>query len=178
MTISVKARTAGVFYLLTVVTGALALAFDNGRLIANLIATAWYIVVTILFYQLFMPVNKRLSLVAAFFSFVGCPVGALGAFDLAPLPLNSLVFFGCYCVLTGYLIFRSTFLPRILGVMMALGGLGWLTYLSSPLAASLFPYNMASAIIAETLLTLWLLVFGVNVQRWNEQAGARGNLTQ
>ena len=39
----------------------------------------------------------------------------------------SLVFFGCYCLLIGYLVFRSNFLPRVLGVLMALGGVGWLT---------------------------------------------------
>jgi len=41
-----------------------------------------------------------------------------------------LVFFGMFNSLIGYLIFKSTFLPRILGVLMALSGLGWLTFLS------------------------------------------------
>src|SRR5207249_8313199 len=64
------------------------------------------------------------------------------------LPIfNNLVFFGFYCLLIGYLIFSSTFLPRILGALMAFGGLGWLTFLSPALAHSLSPYNMAPGMI-------------------------------
>jgi hypothetical protein len=82
------------------------------------------------------------------------------------------VFFGVYCLLLGYLIFRSVFLPRILGVGMALAGLGWLTFLSPPLANHLSPYNLVLGFLAELSLMLWLLVMGVNVQRWKEQANA------
>jgi hypothetical protein len=83
--------------------------------------------------------------------------------------MNPLVFFGFYCTLIGYLIFRSTFLPRILGVLMAIGGLGWLTFASPSLSHSLYPYNLAPGIIGEGALTLWLLAVGLNKQRWNEQ---------
>ena len=51
-------------------------------------------------------------------------------------------------------------------------GLGWLTFLSPPLANYLSPYNLAPGLLGEGSLTLWLLVIGVNVQRWKEQAGA------
>lgn len=57
---------------------------------------------------------------------------------------------------------------------MAFGGLCWLTFLSPLLADYLSPYNMALAILAEVMLTVWLLVVGVNPQRWKEQAGAAG----
>ena len=73
---------------------------------ANLIASGCYIVVTLLFYDLFKPINKRLSLLAAFSSFVGCAFGALSAFHLAPAHINNLMFFGFYCLLIGYFIFR------------------------------------------------------------------------
>jgi len=72
----------------------------------------------------------------------------------------------------GYLIFKSTFLPRILGALMAFAGLAWLTFLSTRLTNYLSPYNLASAILAELSVMLWFLVMGVNVQRWKEQASA------
>jgi hypothetical protein len=168
-----KARIAGVFYLLTFVAGVLALVSVGGRLPANLIATASYVAVTMLFYDIFKPVNKRISLLAAFVGLVGCIWSVLALFQLVPVEINSLVFFGCYCLLIGYLIIKSTFLPRLLGVGMAIGGLGWLTFLSPSLANSLAPWNLAPGMIGEGLLTLWLLAFGVNDQRWKEQAVSR-----
>ena len=81
-----KGRIAGVFYLLTFVAGILALMSVNGRLVANLAATACYVAVILLFYHLFKAVNRRVSLLAACFGLVGCAVGALSSFHLAPLP--------------------------------------------------------------------------------------------
>lgn len=178
-----RARIAGVFYLLTILTGAFA-AFTSGKLFvyadaASLAATACYIVVTLLFYGIFKPVDSSLSLIAAVFSLAGCILGALGVFHLIPSPIrsvNPLVLFGCYCLLIGYLIFRSIFLPRVLGVLMAVGGLGWLTFGSSTLADALTPYNLVPGILGEGALTVWLLIFGVNTQRWNEQAATAGEL--
>jgi len=84
----------------------------------------------------------------------------------------ALAFFGFYALLTGYLIFRSTFLPRILGVWSAVAGLGWLTFLSPTLGYRLFPYLAALGLLGAAALILWLLVFGVNEQRWKEQSNA------
>lgn len=173
-----KARIAGVFYLLCFGTGIFALLVRS-RLgsAAGLIAGACYIAVTLLFYYIFKPVNRSLSLLAAFISLVGCAIGPLSLFVRAASRISPLVFFGFYCLLIGYLIFRSTFLPRILGTLMAFAGLGWLTFGSARLATYLSPYNMLPGIIGEGTLTLWLLVMGVNEQRWNEQAsfiGRRG----
>jgi len=173
---------------------------------SSLIGVAFHIAWALLMYELLKPVNRSLSLLAAFFRLVGCAIQAFGSlFQIAPLvvlessPYLSvfevdqlqavalmfikwnvqpayiyLVFFGLFNLLIGYLIFKSTFLPRILGVLMALSGLGWLMFLSPPLANYLLSYIEVSGIIAEASLMLWLLVKGVNVERWREQASAQG----
>ena len=171
-----KARITGAVYLAYFLTAIFAEVFvDRGRHVAyvgvNLVAYAFYIAVTLLFYYMFKPVNRGLSLLAALFSLARCANELLGLFHLAPYKINSLVFFGPYCLLIGYLVFRSTFLPRILGAGMAFAGLGWLTFLSPALAHHLVPYILAAG-IGEISLTLWLLVAGVNAERWKEQAGA------
>jgi hypothetical protein len=222
-----KARISGVVYLLYFLTAAFSEFFLRGFVVSGdaeatantilaqqplfrlgfatgLIATSCYIAVTALFYNLFKPVNRSVSLVAAFFSLVGCAILAFGSvFHLAPLVVLGgsqylsvfkveqlralalmflelhgqavnicLVFFAFYDLLIGYLIFRSTFLPRVLGVLMAIAGLGWLTFLSPPLANFLSPYILLLGFLAELSLCLWLLVVGVNVQQWKEQARA------
>jgi MFS family permease len=107
-------------------------------------------------------------------------VKQLQALALLSLNLNvqagsiALVFFGVFQLLIGYLIFRSTFLPRMLGALIALAGLGWLTFLAPLLANYLLTYIEILGILAEVSLMLWLLVMGVNAQHWQEQASAAG----
>jgi len=87
-----------------------------------------------------------------------------------------LVFFGFDCLVMAYLIYRSTFLPRILGAMLAIEGVGYLVnsfslFLVPALQPRIFPYFAVTA-IAEIALCLWLLVMGVNAERWRERAVA------
>jgi hypothetical protein len=84
---------------------------------------------------------------------------------------TSFVFFGCYCLLIGYLIFRSIFMPRILGVGMMLTGVGGLTHLWPPVVQYLSPYVMLGG-VGEAALIVWLLLKGVNSDRCSEQAAA------
>ena len=94
------------------------------------------------------------------------------------LKLNSyafdtyLAFFGFWCILIGYLIFKSTFLPRVLGVLLTISGFGWTIFLVPPIAHRIFPVIAAASALGEIPLELWLIVMGVNAQRWKEQASA------
>jgi len=87
-----------------------------------------------------------------------------------------LAFFGIWLATIGYLIFRSTFLPRVIGVALMLEGLGWATFLSPPVGVALFPLIAALGVLGEIPLTLWLLVKGVDPERWREQAIASGHV--
>ena len=84
----------------------------------------------------------------------------------------AMVFFGFYALMLGYLIFNSGFLPRFLGILSALGGIGWLTYLYEPLAARLVPIVLGIAFVGALAKVVWLLAFGVDEARWKAQADA------
>ncbi len=88
----------------------------------------------------------------------------------------SLLFFGFCSVLFGHLIYRSGYLPRTLGILLVIGGWGYVLFslaqmLAPEFAATwLFPWLMLPAFPAELGLALWLLVKGVDVPRWEERA--------
>jgi len=83
-----------------------------------------------------------------------------------------LIFFGLWCILTGYLVWRSTFLPRLLGLLLMVDGIGWALFVWPPLATFLFPAIAVAAALAELPMQLWLLIVGVNDERWNQRAAA------
>ena len=85
-----------------------------------------------------------------------------------------LIFFGVACLVRGYLIFKTEYLPKILGILMAIAGLSYLInsfalLLAPSFAAAIFPGVLIPAFIGELSLTLWLIVNGVNVQRWRQR---------
>jgi hypothetical protein len=228
-----KARLAGAFYLVTTLGGFANLNIENAMIVrgdavattshilaaeplfrfgilAELVASASYVGVTVLLYELLKPVNRTTALLAAFFSLAGCAVGAASAaFLVAPFlllggdvhaltaftPLQlqglamtavrlegqgyniSMMFFGLYCGLIGVLVFRSGFMPRLVGVLMMFAGLGWLTntfaaLIDPPFARSLQPYILAPGGVGELSLMLWLLFVGVNGPKWETRAMA------
>jgi Domain of unknown function (DUF4386) len=223
-----KARAAGFFWLMTIIAGIFSMVSWEQLIVrgnaaatianieanpslfrlgstADLLGVLCYIAVTLFIYELLAPVNRSLSLLAAFFSLTGCAVGAVGcALQIAPLVIVSdakkylivfdpeqlqalaylflrwrgqvnslgLVFFGLHCLLIGVLILKSAFLPRFVGALMLIAGLGWLTFLFPPLVESVAVYFMAPGIVGEATLTFWLLLKGVNVERWKGQAAA------
>jgi uncharacterized protein DUF4386 len=170
----------------------------------GLVATVLYVAVTSLFYLLFRPVSRTVSLLALAFGLVAMAVAAFSSvFEIAPLTVLrtasgalsteqlqvlalswfklgeavssvSLVFSGFFQIAIGYLILRSGFLPRIFGVLIALAGIGWLTFLAPPLSSALLRYLEVLGVLGEAPLMVWLLVMGVDSQRWNERAAAVG----
>jgi len=169
-----KARMAGVLFLFLVLTSTFTEFFARGRLsfaahvAAGVIEVSCMIAVTLLFYDIFKPVDRRLSLLAASFNVVAVTLELL---QFLPHGVNiGLGFHGFYWILIGYLILRSTFLPRILSALTAIAGLCWLTFLSPTLAHYLSPYVMASAFLVEGSVFLWLLVMGLNAPKWEEKA--------
>lgn len=78
----------------------------------------------------------------------------------------AIVFFGFSTVIKGWLIVRSTYLPRFLGWIAVVGGIGWLAFLWPPLGYRLIMYIAAVGILGSLATIVWLLVFGVNEARW------------
>jgi hypothetical protein len=154
-----KARAAGACYLLTIILGLFA-AFAGSPSYARpalVIGTAAYGIVTVLLYLIFKPVNPGVSLIAAIFSLAGCTISILETAHVYQAPFNNLVLFGFYCLMLGWLSLRSDFTPRVVGWLLLVAGLGWLTYLSPALAKQLVYVTMITGLVGEGALTIWLL---------------------
>jgi hypothetical protein len=159
------ARIAGVLYMVAVLAAVFAEFIVPGRLgiAAIVVPVSCYAAVMLLLYVIFERVSRSLAVPAMLFGLVGL---AFEAFRLQPGGVNAgMACHGFYCLLIGLLIFKSTFLPRILGAFMVLAGLIWLIYLAPALANRLAPYNSAFGLLGEAAPMLWLLVMGVNTKR-------------
>jgi hypothetical protein len=83
-------------------------------------------------------------------------------------------YYGMGWIVRSYLIFRSGYLPGVIGVLMAIGGVGFVVrnfllilapaYASAVLLMLMFPGGL--------IMTAWLLVKGVDVQKWNAKVNA------
>ncbi len=179
-----KARIAGLLYLLIFLSAPSGAATATPlKMTINLICD---IGVALLFYELLRPISVRLSLLAAALRLIFVVLMAVNALNYfgvtalfqpvhSPLAFDScygvaLIPFGLHCLLTGYLIFNSAFLPRVLGVLMMVAGAAYLVFLSPQLGSRLFfPWIVTPAVIGEASLTLWLLFMGVNAERWKQR---------
>jgi hypothetical protein len=85
--------------------------------------------------------------------------------------LLSWAFYGIDELASGFLFFRSGFLPRVLGVLLGISGLcyfthGFLSFLAPSLDARLYPYILFPCLPGEGLSSLWLATVGLNVAKW------------
>jgi hypothetical protein len=109
------------------------------------------------------------------------PAPELQALVLTSLRLHSygylviMVFFGCYCALLGYLVFRSGFLPRLIGILLLFAGVcdvskSFSVILDLPIPDALGAVYSLAALIGEGSLALWLAAVGVNASAWQSRA--------
>jgi len=89
----------------------------------------------------------------------------------------ALIFFGFTCIVNGYLIFKSGYLPKFVGVLMQIAGLSYLTACFAALLAPAFadlitPAILLPPLVGESSFCLWLLVKGVNIVKWQERVAA------
>ncbi len=163
---------------------------------ADLIMHVLDIPIMLIIYILLRPVNKNLALLALLFNLIQTAVLVANKLNLIAALFQSqsaelhaqmyislklhdigfgmgLIFFGFTCLVNGYLIFRSGYLPRIIGIMIQIAGLCYLTnsfllLLAPKFAEIIFPSILVPAFIGELSFCLWLIVKGVNVQKWKQ----------
>jgi len=224
-----QARIAGFLYLIIIVAGAVGYTMHSTLFVwkdaaatasnilgseqlwrvssaAMLVMLACDVAVAAIFYVLFEPVNRTLSLIACAFRLVLVAIvgvallgryapllllndtasAAFEADQLQEMGLVSiklfergfdvaLVFFGFHCLAIGWLVYNSSFLPRFLGVLQLIAGVCYLvsTFTTLVFPAVALPFDIQTlSYAAEVVLCLWLIVKGVNAERWKEQASA------
>jgi len=168
-----EARVAGVLYLFSMFLGVVGGILINNKMQvqgdrANLAAAIFYTGVTVLLWDLFRPVSAWLSTSVAIFSLVGNWLPQ-SWYKMAHISIT--LYFGSYCLLIGYLILRSKFFPKFVGVLMSFAGACWLTTNWPWLASIISPYNEIGGLLGEGTMTGYLLVKGLNERKWKEQAG-------
>jgi hypothetical protein len=180
------ARIAGGLYVLNIVLGAFAVGaapslpglFRLG-VAAHVVVGLTNIPLAVIFYELFRVVSRRLALLDVFFilvataiemAFVLVEVSAGKTVGAAGYDVSS-IFFAFDDLTIGYLVFRSTFMPRAVGVLMVLSGLSYMAYsfadiLGPGFAAHLVPWIQLPSLVGEGSLALTLLIVGINGERW------------
>jgi hypothetical protein len=137
------------------------------------------IALTLIFYVLLRPIDANIALGAAFFRILGTATYATGEIAyyggsesaFAAGGNLSLMFYGIGTGLVGLLMFRAQYLPKWLGALLALGGLGFLARSFTVLLLRGVPtmWLVLPMIVALLVLALWLLIVGVNARAWEAQ---------
>lgn len=228
MNVQRYARVAGLLFLISLVAGGIGEAYvpsklvvagDAAATVANIashdllyrIGFATFLMesfcdvtLALIFYVLLRPVNRQLSLLAAFFGLMAAATFAFAElFYFAPTIMNAaylktfstdqldtlvllsmkfysyagMIFTGYYgmtWLVRAYLIWKSTYLPKFMAVLMGIGGLSFVLrnflmilapqYVSDVFLMLMFPGALA--------MTIWLLVKGVDVPKWNARVSA------
>ena len=86
----------------------------------------------------------------------------------------ALIFFGCGCLVEGYLLYKSGYFPKLIGILMQLAGACYLiasfaAMFAPALSDLLTPAILLPPLIGESSYCLWLLIKGVNIDKWNER---------
>jgi len=220
MNLNTKGRLAGILYLLLVITGIFnlkyvptelivwsdaALTLSNissseflyrSGIVAGILSYVVYLLLPLIFFDIFKDVNRRLALLMVAFSVVSVPISLFNMVDKVNVLtllsdanfLNSLsteqiqtkvmlllksynngisvvqIFWGLWLFPLGYLIFKSAYIPKLLGVLLMLGCFGYLTLFFQHF---LFPevelpaFVSLPASLGELGTCLWLLIMGM-----------------
>ncbi len=168
-----QARVAGALWLVVILASVSSLAVQSTQpriaFAALEFGAVCYLGVTVLLYVLFKPVDGTLALFAAACGVIGLTSGGDTSPTHAPSEsafLVEMVFFGFQILTTGFLITRSTLIPRVLGFLLMLGGASYIinsftNFVAPDVGRHLMPFIVPIAILGEGALTLWLLVKGV-----------------
>lgn len=217
------ARTAGLLYLIVVLTGIFSLAYvpsqitvrgDAAATVSNILASeslfrlgivaglvcyTAFLLLPLALYKLLSPVGKSVAVLMVAFAVVQTPISFVNLFnklDILSLlgraeylqaftteqlhaevmqllasygngMLASEIFMGLWLLPLGYLVFKSGFLPRVLGVLLMMGCFGYLIDFVGNMLFTGYPdtfiasYVTLPAALGEIGITLWLLVFGI-----------------
>jgi hypothetical protein len=154
-------RSIGVVYLVYFVT---AFASVRGGSMLAMISTGIYGVLVVLFARMFWRLNVMTSAAMLVAGLGGCALQVYGiASGFKASEYAALSLFGAFCVVLGYLLVSSKLVPTALGVLLALAGIGWLTFLVPTFALRIAPYTEGLGGLAEIVLMLWLLFRGIPV---------------
>ena len=154
------ARIAGRLYVVYVVLAIAGAVLKSLEL--SVVGTAAYFVLAVQLYRLVAPVDRRVAFVLLPLAELGCVIQGIGMVgsdrDLQRL---ALVFFALFLVALGYLVARSGFLPRAIGVCLLLAGIAWCMVVLIPG----LPFAVAVALqgfggLSELAFALWLLFGG------------------